>query len=83
MDTTGAYVGLALARAANVIAPEIIVVGGGVAESGEVLMAPLRAAFRRYIMPEVARGVRIVQSALGSRSGILGAAALAAVEAAT
>jgi glucokinase len=80
MDTAGGYVGLALARAANVINPEIIVVGGGVAESGEVLMAPLRSAFQRYIMPEVGEGARVVQSGLGSRSGILGAGALATAE---
>jgi glucokinase len=80
IDRAGGYVGLALARAANVINPEIIVVGGGVAESGEVLMAPLRSAFQRYIMPEVGEGARVVQSALGSRSGILGAGALAAAE---
>jgi glucokinase len=80
MDTAGGYVGLALARAANVIKPETIVVGGGVAESGEVLMAPLRSAFQRYIMPEVGEGARVVQSGLGSRSGILGAGALATAE---
>lgn len=76
MDRVGGYVGLALARAANVINPEMVVVGGGVSESGEVLMAPLRRAFQRYIMPEVGQGVRLARSRLGPQSGILGAAAL-------
>jgi glucokinase len=80
MERTGECLGLALARAANLIDPDAIVVGGGVAQSGEVLMAPLRASFERYVIPEVAEGLRLVQSELGARVGVLGAAALAKTE---
>ncbi len=80
MERTGEYIGLALARAANLVNPEAIVVGGGVAQSGEVLMAPLRASFDRYVMPEVAGGLRLLRSELGARVGLLGAVALAKTE---
>ncbi len=80
MERTGGYIGLALARAANLVNPEAIVVGGGVAQSREVLMVPLRASFDRYVMPEVGGGLRVLQSELGARAGLLGAVALAKTE---
>jgi glucokinase len=53
-----------------------VVVGGGVAQAGEVVLAPLRDAYRRRAGLDFARRLEIVPAALGPRAGIVGAAAL-------
>lgn len=58
----------------HVLNPEIIVVGGGVANAGEMLFAPLRDYVRRWTLPGFSEHLRIVPAALGNRVGILGAA---------
>ena len=49
--------------------PEVVVVGGGVAHAGEALLAPLRAAVRRYALESHWRGLRIVRAELGGGRG--------------
>ncbi len=64
---------------ANVIVtlhPELVVLGGGVAEMGPVLLDPLRAAVARRVRMLPAESVRIEPSALGPRAGALGGIAL-------
>jgi glucokinase len=77
MARAGEYLGLGIARAVNLLNPEIVVIGGGVAQAGEVLLGPVRRGFARYVMPETAQGLRIVAGALAPRWGLYGAAALA------
>ncbi|HEU4422148.1 MAG TPA: ROK family protein [Pilimelia sp.] len=55
---------------------EVIVLGGGLAEAGDTLLAPLRAALRERITFH--REPRLVRAALGDEAGCLGAALLAA-----
>jgi glucokinase len=68
-------VALALSWAASVLAPEIVVVGGGLAESGDLLLGPLREALKRRLTFQ--RVPRLVPAALGDDAGWLGAALLA------
>lgn len=71
----GEWLGLALGNAGNLLDPEIIVIGGGVSELGEVLLEPVRRAFAATAMPAAA-GTRVVQAAFGYDAGVIGAAAL-------
>ena len=80
MAQAGEYLGQGIAGAVNLINPQIVVIGGGVSEAGEVLLKPVREAVRRYAVPESARGLRIVAGELKARGGLLGAAALALQE---
>lgn len=73
----GHYLGLALANLVSLLNPEIIVVGGGVAAAGNLLLGPARATMRRWAQPLAVRQVRVVRSSLGSRAGLLGIARLA------
>ena len=73
--------GALIAAAVQMLDPEIVVVGGGVSNSGEALLVPLRAAVTRYALGSLRGGVRIVGAALGERAGVVGAG-LAAWEAA-
>ena len=69
--------GRGLAIGANILNPEVIVVGGGMSKAGDALFAPLRAAFARYALARVGEAVEIVPAALGNDAGVVGAAKLA------
>lgn len=75
----GFYLGVALATLAHVLAPTLILVGGGGADAAEdFLMAPLRAAFAGHVQPFFGQQLSIRRAALGNDAGLVGAAALAA-----
>ena len=62
----------------NVLDPEIVVVGGGAAEAGDLLLDPIRVAFLATVEgADVRREVPIVTAALGNEAGAIGAAMLA------
>jgi glucokinase len=74
----GHALGVGIAGLVNVLDPELVVVGGGAAAAGDLLLAPARDAFRRSVegvhhRPEVP----IVTASLGVDAGAIGAAALA------
>jgi glucokinase len=69
--------GRALAGAANLIDPDTVVLGGGVASIGPLLWEPLREAFAPELLPPL-RGLGIRPATLGPDASVIGAAALAA-----
>jgi glucokinase len=72
------YVALGFAGLANILDPDVIVVSGGLVELGDVLFAPLTAAFDGHIEGAPYRPkVPIVPATLGERAGVVGAAAMA------
>jgi len=72
------WLALGLANLANAFDPEMIVIGGGLVDAGDVLLAPTRRAFATLVEAGPQRGeVAIVAAALGSSAGALGAALLA------
>lgn len=74
----GFRLGQGIAGLVNVLDPEIVVVGGGAADAGELLLAPVRDAYRRHVEGRGHRpDVPIVLAALGNDAGGVGAAALA------
>ena len=72
-DRLGAVIGVAV----NTLNPDVVVVGGGVADAGEALFAPLRAALERYTLASHRRGLRLLPAMLGNRAGVVGAGLLA------
>jgi len=71
----GCLVGLATANLVSLLDPELIIIGGGIAQAGNLLLGPIRAMVRTYAQP-LARSVPIRRSALGVRASFFGAAAL-------
>jgi glucokinase len=71
-ERAGEYVGRVLAGAVVLLWPERVVVGGGVADAGELLLEPLRAELRRRAC--VAPEIPVVRAALGPHAGAVGAA---------
>lgn len=64
-----------IAATATLVELDIVVVGGGVSQAGEVLFAPLRRALREYATLPFVEGLGVVPAALGTDAGLVGAAA--------
>jgi len=77
IDRAAHFLGIAVANVVTVLHPELIVLGGGVAELGDPLLIPVREVVRQRVGMFPTDGVRIEKSQLGDRAGILGAVALA------
>lgn len=71
------YVALGLTNLINALAPEAVLLGGGVAAAGDALLEPVRACVRaRFFHRDPALLPEILPAALGGDAGIRGAAAL-------
>ena len=76
ITAAGHHLGLGLANLVNVLNPQMIVIGGGVAAAGNLLLAPARATMRQWAQPLAVKQVRVRRSRLGARAGLLGVAKL-------
>lgn len=76
LERAGHALGAALATFANIFNPQMIVIGGGLAKAGELLLGPAERSLRAYALPAISRELTITGSALGTKTGIYGAAAL-------
>ncbi|CAN5787171.1 ROK family glucokinase [soil metagenome] len=73
----GFRLGTGIAGLVNVLDPELVIVGGGASQAGELLLEPARDAFRRSVEGSDRRPeVPIVRASLGAESAAIGAAAL-------
>ena len=70
------WLGLGLASLSPLFAPDTIVVGGGIAAAGELLLEPVRASYRTHATPESRERVQIVGSSFDGWEGMVGAASL-------
>lgn len=74
MRDTAKYVGMAVANLATMFDPEVIVLGGIVASSGDVMLDAIKVEVSRKLMPQQADQVKIVLSTLGDDAVAIGAA---------
>ena len=74
---TAAYLSIAVANVVTTLHPEMVVLAGGVAEMGELLLDPLRRGVRERVRMFPVDDIRIQKSQLGEDAGVRGAAALA------
>ena len=68
---------VAIVSAATLCDLDVVVVGGGVAEAGEVLLGPLRERVARRASLDFVRRLEVRQASLGRRAGLIGAARFA------
>ncbi|MEQ7128411.1 ROK family protein [Actinopolymorpha sp. B11F2] len=73
----GAIVGTMLATVVSLLNPSVLVIGGGMSASGDFFTAAIREAVHGQAVPLATRDLRIVTARLGSRAGVVGAAAMA------
>ena len=71
------YLGIGLVNLVNIFNPEMIIVGGGMANMGDLLLNPARQVVRERAFTLSAQAVRIVPAQLGDDAGVLGAAVFA------
>ncbi|MDX6329696.1 MAG: hypothetical protein QOI83_2079 [Streptomycetaceae bacterium] len=76
----GRHVGMGVASLCNILNPSRVVLGGDLAEAGELVLSPIRESVARYAIPSAARRLSVVPGALGARAEVLGALALALSE---
>ncbi|MCC3775127.1 ROK family transcriptional regulator [Streptomyces sp. UNOB3_S3] len=76
ISDVGRYIGSGVANLCNLLNPSRVVLGGDLADSGELVLAPIRESVSRYAIPSAARRLEVVPGALGGRSEVLGALAL-------
>lgn len=78
LATAGFWLGVGIASLCNAIDPELVVVGGGAIQAGELVLAPARAALdERLIGAQHRPAIPVVRAALADDSGMVGAALLA------
>jgi predicted NBD/HSP70 family sugar kinase len=76
LSEAGRLVGQTIAAIVNFFNPSLVIIGGGVANSGDNFLASIRQSIYRRSLPLATRDRRIVRSELGDLAGIYGAAAL-------
>ena len=74
--TPASAVGVALTATVNLLNPSLVIIGGELAEAGDVLLDPIRAAIERRAVPPAAAAVRVIAGELGERAEVLGAASI-------
>lgn len=76
VNEAGYVIGKGLAILANILDPEVFVIGGGVSQAGEILLKPIREFYEEFVF-HTARNTEIRLAELGNEAGIYGCAKLA------
>ncbi|MCC6444786.1 MAG: ROK family protein [Armatimonadetes bacterium] len=77
IEETGFYVGVGVANLITMLNPEVFIIGGGVAQAGDLLFEPVRRTVRARAVRLQADTARIVSAELGDSAGVKGGVALA------
>lgn len=77
LHSAGQSLGVALAQLANALDPDMIVLGGGMARAGEVLLSPLESAFHAERLCIGVDKLKVTRGQHGTAAGVMGAGMLA------
>ncbi len=72
----GEYIGIGMASVVNLLNPEKIIIGGGVADAGDILLDPLKDTLKKRAMKIAGETVEVVPAQLGNTAGVIGASLL-------
>ncbi len=72
----GRHIGSGVASLCNLLNPSRVVLGGDLAEAGDLVLDPVRDSVARYAIPSAARQLKVAPGELDSRAEVLGALAL-------
>ena len=76
VTTAGEWLGVAVTSLANTFDPDVILIGGGLSDAGELLLGPARDIYLQRALPPTRRAPLEV-AALGPDAGMVGAALMA------
>ncbi len=74
LSEVGRYLGIGIANVITLISPDRVVIGGGIAAAGELLLGPIRDELRRRVLTTSLDRVTLVTAELGTWAGAIGAA---------
>jgi glucokinase len=77
LEGVGRHLGAGIASLLNVFDPELVVIGGGLAAAGPLLLDPARAEVARRVLPPLRERAPIVPAHFGGEAGLVGAGVLA------
>jgi glucokinase len=77
LDSTIRYLAMGIANIVSILNPEMVVLGGGLFQAGEMLIEPVRKEFKKWAQPLAAQRVLLELSHLGEDAGLYGAGKLA------
>jgi glucokinase len=77
-ENAGYYIGIAASNVCAAIGPRRIIIAGGVAQAGELLLGPIRRCLREHVFVMPVDQVEVVLSQLGNNAGMIGVACWAA-----
>lgn len=76
LDEVGYYLGIAVANAINILNPDKVVIGGGIAQAGDLLFSPIRRSVEVNALYAPLQVCEILAAQLGDDAGVLGGAAM-------
>jgi glucokinase len=79
-ERAGFYIGIGVANLIAVLSPQMVVIGGGVAQAGDLLFEPIRRTVRERVYVTPVERVQIVPAQLGTDAGLIGAAVWASLQ---
>lgn len=74
---TARYLAMGIANIISILNPEIVVLGGGLFQSGDLLLELIKEDYKKWAQPLAAQRVRLALSTLGEDAGLFGAGKLA------
>jgi glucokinase len=80
MRIIGERLGIGIANVVNALEPDVVAIGGGVSNAGDLFIAHAREAAARFILPGVGTQTEIRIARYGAEAGVLGAALMAGQE---
>jgi glucokinase len=76
LDETAVYIGIGLASVVNLFNPEIVVIGGGIADGGGTFLEAVSSEMKKHAFSSAFDGLSIVRASLGNDAGFIGAGLL-------
>ena len=76
LQETGYYIGIGVANAINILNPDKVVIGGGIAQAGDLIFEPIKTTVEVNALYAPLQAVEIVPAQLGDDAGVLGGAAM-------
>jgi glucokinase-like ROK family protein len=75
-DRAAEYLGLGIAGLINLLSPEAVIIGGGVAQAGDILFDRVRKTVNARALKKISKDVQIIPATFGMKSAVTGAVSL-------
>ncbi len=75
-EITGYWIGIALSSVVNLLNPEVIIIGGGVAQAGDILLNPIKETIKKRALKISSESLNVIPAQLGNSAGVVGASLL-------